>query len=144
MSQRILCFVRSSLFFMVSRRLVWSVFGVFIVVCGPEACLRHTRCNYFVDGFERPLLVLGDAVFAGSMGKCASPALYRQALDRLHDVLDPLPDDVVLLPGHGPATTLGQERADATHLALLEGGIETWPQLLPYLGKIELEILEVE
>ncbi len=40
--------------------------------------------------------------------------------------------------------TLGQPLADATHIKLLNGGIETWPQLLPYLGKLEIEVLEVE
>ncbi|MEL7059459.1 MAG: transglutaminase-like domain-containing protein [Acidobacteriota bacterium] len=40
--------------------------------------------------------------------------------------------------------TLDQEVADATHLKLLEGGIERWPRLLPYLGSLEIEVVEVE
>lgn len=40
--------------------------------------------------------------------------------------------------------TLGQPVADATHVKLLEGGIETWPRLLAYLGKLEIEVLEME
>jgi hypothetical protein len=40
--------------------------------------------------------------------------------------------------------TLGQETADATHIKLLNGGIETWTQLLPFLGRLEIEVLEVE
>ena len=40
--------------------------------------------------------------------------------------------------------TLGQPVADATHIKLLNGGIETWPRLLPYLGKLEIEVLDVE
>ncbi len=40
--------------------------------------------------------------------------------------------------------TLGQPLADATHIKLLNGGIETWPQLLPYLGRLEIEVLAVE
>ena len=40
--------------------------------------------------------------------------------------------------------TLDQPLADATHLKLLNGGIESWPQLLPYLGRLEIEVLEVE
>lgn len=66
--------------------------------------------GYFIDGLEKPVLVTGDALFAGSMGGCASPAVYQHALSRLRDVLAPLSDDTVLLPGHGPATTLGEER----------------------------------
>lgn len=40
--------------------------------------------------------------------------------------------------------TLDQPTADATHLKLLAGGIESWPQLLPFLGRLEIEVLEVE
>lgn len=40
--------------------------------------------------------------------------------------------------------TLGQELADATHIKLLNGGIETWTQLLPFLGQLEIEVLDVE
>ncbi len=39
--------------------------------------------------------------------------------------------------------TLGQPLADATHIKLLNGGIETWPRLLPYLGKLEIEVIEI-
>ena len=39
--------------------------------------------------------------------------------------------------------TLGQPIADATHLKLLEGSIERWAQLLPYLGQLEIEVEEV-
>ncbi|TAG10767.1 MAG: MBL fold metallo-hydrolase [Verrucomicrobia bacterium] len=67
--------------------------------------------GYQVLGLKSPVWVVGDALFAGSIGGCASPALYRHALARLHAVLDEQADDCVLLPGHGPATTLGEERA---------------------------------
>jgi hypothetical protein len=40
--------------------------------------------------------------------------------------------------------TLGQSPADATHIKLLEGGIERWPQLLAYLGRLELEVERVD
>ncbi len=40
--------------------------------------------------------------------------------------------------------TLGQTLADATHIKLLNGGTETWPRLLPYLGNLEIEVLAVE
>jgi hydroxyacylglutathione hydrolase len=66
--------------------------------------------GYRIDGLEAPALVTGDALFAGSMGGCGTPELYQHALNRLRDVLCPLPDSTVLLPGHGPATTLGEER----------------------------------
>lgn len=72
---------------------------------------------YLVHGLEREVLVIGDALFAGSMGKTATPKLYQQALSNLHVVLDGRPDELVILPGHGPATTLGEERRSNPFLA---------------------------
>ena len=66
--------------------------------------------GYHIEGLALPLLVTGDALFAGSMGGCGTPELYQHALSRLKEVLTPLPDATVILPGHGPATTLGEER----------------------------------
>ncbi len=40
--------------------------------------------------------------------------------------------------------TLDQRLADATHIKLASGGVETWPRLLPFLGKLELEVLDIE
>ena len=66
--------------------------------------------GYHIKGLSQPVIVTGDALFAGSMGGCGSLELYQRALGRLRDVLTPLPDNTVILPGHGPATTLGEER----------------------------------
>lgn len=73
--------------------------------------------GYHVDGLSHPVLVTGDALFAGSIGGCATPEIYQHALSRLRQVLGPLPDDTVLLPGHGPGTTLGEERLSNPFLA---------------------------
>lgn len=40
--------------------------------------------------------------------------------------------------------TLGQPIADATHIKLIEGSIDQWPRLVPYLGQLQVEIIEVE
>jgi glyoxylase-like metal-dependent hydrolase (beta-lactamase superfamily II) len=87
------------------------------VICGQlavKACDLSGHAvpslGFLVDGLEEPVLVTGDALFAGSMGGCGSPELYRHALQRLKEELATLPDATVLLPGHGPATTLGEER----------------------------------
>ena len=40
--------------------------------------------------------------------------------------------------------TLGQPIADATHVKLLNGNIETWPQLLPYIGQLRMDIVSIE
>jgi len=74
--------------------------------------------GYFIDGFFQPILVTGDALFAGSIGGCATPQIYQHALSQLREILAPLSDDTLLLPGHGPATTLGEERVHNPFLAL--------------------------
>ena len=66
--------------------------------------------GYHIDGLGLPVLVTGDALFAGSIGGCDGPGNYQHALQCLKQVLTPLPDATILLPGHGPATTLGEER----------------------------------
>ena len=88
------------------------------VLCGPlavKACdlAGHAvpALGYRIDGLAVPVLVTGDALFAGSIGGCRTPASYRQALCTLRAALAPLPDSTVLLPGHGPGTTLGGERS---------------------------------
>ena len=87
------------------------------VCCGPlvvRACDLSGHATpslgFHLDGLGAPVLVSGDALFAGSIGGCASPEIHAQALGRLRAVLCGLPDATVILPGHGPATTLGSER----------------------------------
>lgn len=56
----------------------------------------------------RALLVSGDLIFAGSLGGgYFSP---RQLLAQSRRILDLLPEDTVIAPGHGPLTTVGHER----------------------------------
>jgi glyoxylase-like metal-dependent hydrolase (beta-lactamase superfamily II) len=66
--------------------------------------------GYHIEGLTRPVFATGDALFAGSIGGCATPQLYQNALHHLQLALSALPDRTLLLPGHGPATTLGEER----------------------------------
>lgn len=40
--------------------------------------------------------------------------------------------------------TLGQPLADATHVKLLNGGIESWTGIVQYLGRIDIEVLEID
>ena len=67
--------------------------------------------GFHISGLALPVFVTGDALFAGSIGGCATPAVYQHALKRLKEVLNPLAGSTILLPGHGPATTLDEERA---------------------------------
>jgi glyoxylase-like metal-dependent hydrolase (beta-lactamase superfamily II) len=73
--------------------------------------------GFLFIGFSRPVLAVGDAVFAGSIGGCKTPEGYRLALQRIHEVCSVLPDETILLTGHGPATTLGEERRSNPFLA---------------------------
>lgn len=72
-------------------------------------------CYYFPD--DR-LLLSGDTLFAGSVGRTDLPggnmAKLRESLAKLAT----LPDDVRVIPGHGPATTIGRERRDNPFLAV--------------------------
>ena len=59
----------------------------------------------------------GDALFAGSVGRVDLPGGDGQTLIASIDVqILSLPDDYVVLPGHGPATTVGQERRTNPYL----------------------------
>lgn len=64
------------------------------------------------DGVSRTLLT-GDVLFAGSIGRTDLPGGDHAAMQRsLRDQVLTQPDDSLVLPGHGPATTIGRERAD--------------------------------
>lgn len=67
-----------------------------------------------------PVLFSGDLLFAGSIGRTDLPGGdYPAILDSLARVCLPLPDETVVLSGHGPATTIGAERASNPFLVPL-------------------------
>jgi len=56
-------------------------------------------------------LVAGDTLFRDSIGRTDLPGGDgRQILRSIHDKLMPLPEDAVVVPGHGPETTIGREK----------------------------------
>jgi hydroxyacylglutathione hydrolase len=70
------------------------------------------------DEFEVPVLFSGDLLFAGSIGRTDLPGgSYEQILGSLQRTILPLTDDTLVLSGHGPATTVGQERSTNPFLA---------------------------
>ena len=55
--------------------------------------------------------LMGDVLFQGSVGRTDLPRGSHETLLRsIREKILPLGDDVVFLPGHGPASTIGQER----------------------------------
>lgn len=70
---------------------------------------KSPAVGYIFDHSGIPVLVAGDAIFAGSMGGCSSQRAYELAFDTLREAFAGMPNECVILPGHGPATTLGEE-----------------------------------
>ena len=64
--------------------------------------------SYVIEGLERPIAVVGDAIFAGSMG--GATISYEDALRTNREKIMTLPDDTVLCSGHGPMTTVSEEK----------------------------------
>ncbi|WP_213454298.1 MBL fold metallo-hydrolase [Rhizomonospora bruguierae] len=75
----------------------------------------------FADG--APVCLTGDVLFAGSIGRTDLPGGDTAAMmASLRDRVLPLADETLVLPGHGPATTIGRERAGNPYLRMaLEG-----------------------
>ena len=68
-----------------------------------------------------PVAFTGDVLFAGSIGRTDLPGGdVGQMLESLRTKVLPLPDPVVVLPGHGPSTTMATERATNLYLRQLQ------------------------
>jgi glyoxylase-like metal-dependent hydrolase (beta-lactamase superfamily II) len=66
--------------------------------------------TYVIHGLESPVAVVGDALFAGSMG---GPKIsYRACLATNRREILSLPPQTILCPGHGPLTTVALEQAN--------------------------------
>ena len=71
----------------------------------------HTQGSVCLHFVPLKLLVAGDTLFAGSIGRTDLPGGdYDQIIQSIESRLLPLPDETKVLPGHGPATTIGAER----------------------------------
>ncbi len=89
--------------------------GMVVGIANHAAQVLHTPghtqgsiCLYFAPA---ELLIAGDTLFAGSIGRPDLPGgNSRQILQSIHDRLLPLPERTRVIPGHGVATTIGKER----------------------------------
>jgi glyoxylase-like metal-dependent hydrolase (beta-lactamase superfamily II) len=82
---------------------------------GPIAIKTLLTCGhspgmttFYLTGLSWPLAVVGDAIFASSMG--GSPTHFAEQYQNNREKILTLPRDTVLACGHGPITTLGQEK----------------------------------
>jgi glyoxylase-like metal-dependent hydrolase (beta-lactamase superfamily II) len=64
--------------------------------------------TFVISGLDRPVAVVGDAIFAGSMGGGA--VSFTDALANNRKQILTLADETILCPGHGPLTTVGEEK----------------------------------
>ena len=87
-----------------------SEFAVGSLRIGTRRTWGHTRggTTFVVDGLEKRVAFVGDAIFAGSIGKARLS--YEAALQTSEREIFSLENEVVLFSGHGPTTTVGEER----------------------------------
>jgi hydroxyacylglutathione hydrolase len=78
----------------------------------------HTQGSICLHFVPENLLVAGDTLFAGSIGRTDLPGGdSRQILRSIHDRLLVLPDETRVIPGHGWGTVIGEERERNPFLA---------------------------
>jgi len=71
----------------------------------------HTQGSVCLHFAPLQLLVAGDTLFAGSIGRTDLPGgNFDQIMESIRSRLLALPDETRVLPGHGPGTTIGEER----------------------------------
>jgi hydroxyacylglutathione hydrolase len=93
-------------------------------VCGMTFEVHHTPGHspgsVTLVSKKDKLAIVGDLVFAGSVGRTDLPGCSPQALDEsIQRVILPMDDDITLYPGHGPTTSVGQERRSNPFLRAL-------------------------
>ena len=71
--------------------------------------------NY--NGLTSPVCICGDSIFAGSIGKTPSQKSYTKALTKISDHILTLVDNTVICPGHGPLSTVLQEKSHTPFFA---------------------------
>jgi hydroxyacylglutathione hydrolase len=109
--------------------------GGTLELAGLEITVNHTpghtpgsvtfRTPYDGSGSEpiSQVMFAGDLLFAGSIGRTDLPGgNHRQMQASLINSVLSLPDDVVVLPGHGRQTSIGVERRTNPHLQSLRAG----------------------
>lgn len=79
---------------------------------GVRHCPGHTPGHVVFFNAEEKLAFVGDVLFAGSIGRTDFPRGDHETLLRsIREQLFTLGDDITFIPGHGPPSTFGHERA---------------------------------
>ncbi len=79
---------------------------------GVHHCPGHTPGHVVFHNAESKLAIVGDVLFKGSMGRTDFPrGNHQDLIDAITTKLWPLGDDTAFVPGHGPMSTFGHERA---------------------------------
>ena len=74
--------------------------------------------TFVVTGLTRPVAIVGDSLFAASMG--GGNVSYEAALRNNREKILTLADETIVCPGHGPLTTVGKEKRDNPFFATLK------------------------
>jgi hydroxyacylglutathione hydrolase len=97
--------------------------GATLALAGLEVTVDHAPGHtggsvlFRLPGDDAPVCLSGDVLFAGSIGRTDLPGGSTDTMMvSLRDKILTLADDTVVLPGHGPATTIGRERAHNPYL----------------------------
>lgn len=106
--------------------------GQTLSIAGLEITVAHAPGHtggsvmFHAPGDEGPLCFSGDVLFAGAIGRTDLPGGSMDAMwASLRDKVLTLDDETIVLPGHGPSTTIGRERA--TNPYLREAAVRTAP-----------------
>lgn len=94
--------------FRVGDTAAWQVGNLCIE---PRDTYGHSKggTTYVIKGLAKPVAVVGDALFASSMGGGA--VSFADALHTNRKEIFTLADETIVCPGHGPMTTIGEEKA---------------------------------
>lgn len=93
--------------FQVSDHPSWNIGSLKVE---PRLTTGHSKggTSYVISGLAKPVVVVGDALFSSSMG--GGMVSFPDALATNRAQLFTLPDEAVVCPGHGPLTTIGEEK----------------------------------
>jgi hydroxyacylglutathione hydrolase len=100
----------------------WLVDGDTVSVGNVELnvihCPGHTPGHVVFFHPDQNVAIVGDVLFQGSIGRTDFPkGNHQDLLDSITQKLWPLGDDVTFVPGHGPASTFGNERKSNPYVA---------------------------